>query len=295
MTGPAPPHPAMRAILAATDFTPRSAQVVARAAGLARALRARLVVAHASAGPARRGRIAQPVRPLLSRLGLAGRAMTEQNAEARLATLRRAMPPGSETRLLTGPPEEALANLAAEIGAELLVLGLHRERRVLDVLRLTTMERIVLAAEVPVLIAHLPAERPYARVLALTDFSPGSAAALRMAARIAPGARFHAVHALQLPLLATVAGGEAAADEALVKAELLRAGFLTLPGLPELAEPPELVPGGVHEVLAFRRDELQAELVCIGTHSGRDRAVLGNYARDLMRAPPSDLLVAKPG
>jgi hypothetical protein len=52
---------------------------------------------------------------------------------------------------------------------------------VLDVLRLTTMEKIVLAAPVPVLIAHREPSRPYRRVLALTDFSPASAAALRVA------------------------------------------------------------------------------------------------------------------
>jgi nucleotide-binding universal stress UspA family protein len=75
----------------------------------------------------------------------------------------------------------------------------------------------------------------------------------------------------------------------------MRTAFLSAPGLPELAETPEIVVGGVHEVLAFRQAELGADLVCIGTHSGRDPSRLGNYARDLMRAPPTDLLVAKPG
>jgi nucleotide-binding universal stress UspA family protein len=115
-----------------------------------------------------------------------------------------------------------------------------------------------------------------------------------MAARLSPGAAFHAVHALQLPLLAAVAGTDAA-DEALTQAELLRRAFLAQPGLPPLAGPPELVPGGVHQVLAFRTAELNPDLVCIGTHSGRAPDALGHYARDLMRAPPTDLLVAKPG
>lgn len=284
-------------ILAATDFTPRSAQVAGRAAALARVLGARLVLAHVL--PARpegpvQAVTGQRVRPMLARLGLVGRAMTEDAAQGHLRAIATRLDHPAEVRVLRGAPETALAQTAADCGAALIVLGLHRERRVLDALRLTTMERIVLAAPVPVLLARLPAARPYARVLALTDFSPGSAAALAMAARLAPGAEFHAVHALQLPLLAAVSGTEAATDDALTQAELLRTAFLAQRGLPPFREPPALVPGGVHQVLAFRTAELNPDLVCIGTHSGSARDRLGHYARDLMRAPPTDLLVAKP-
>lgn len=247
----------MPAILAATDLTPRSSQVAARAAAIAQALGSRLVLAHVHDGG-------------------------EAPALA------------AETRLLTGQPAEALAELARAEGASLIVLGLHRERRVLDLLRLTTMERIVLAAPCPVLIAHLPAERPYATVLAPTDFAPGSAASLFAAARIAPLARRHAIHALQMRLGARAAPGNEEFEAAMLRAEVACAAFLATPGLPALDEPPLIVPGGVHEVLAFRQAELGADLVCIGAHSGRDPGVLGNYARDLMRAPPTDLLVAKP-
>lgn len=291
MTGPA--------VLAATDFSPRSAQVAGRAAALAQVLGARLVLAHVLPAPRGDGPVqavtGRRVRPLLARLGLVGRAMTPQAAAERLAALAARLPGVVETRVLTGQPAPALAEAAAEVGAVLVVLGLHRERRALDALRLTTMERIVLASPAPVVIAHLPQARAYARVLALTDFSPGSAAALAMAAQIAPGATFHAVHAMQVPLVAAVTAGEAAEDGVRTQAELMRAGFLTLPGLPPLAEPPELVPGAVHLVLEYRRQELDADLICIGTHSGSASDALGHYARDLMRAPPTDLLVAKPG
>jgi nucleotide-binding universal stress UspA family protein len=64
--------------------------------------------------------------------------------------------------------------------------------------------------------------------------------------------------------------------------------------MPALVEPTLIVPGAVHEVLGYRQSELNADLICVGTHSGRDPHVLGNNARDLMRAPPADLLVAKP-
>lgn len=286
-------------VLAATDLSPRSAQVGPRAAQVALALGARLVLAHVlppahPPGPmlAATGR---PLRPLMARLGWVRRGLTHDAAAEALRALARDLALPVITRVLTGAPDQALAIEAQAQGATLLVLGLHRERRMLDALRLTTMERIVLAAPVPVLMAHRPGAAPYARVLALTDFALGSAASLRMAGRIAPGAAFHALHALHVPLVSAVADGADAEDDARTQAELLRRAFLAHPGLPPLAAPPELVPGPVHLVLDYRRRELDADLITIGTHSGRSRDELGPYARDLMRAPPTDLLVAKPG
>lgn len=255
MKGPSMPVPP---ILAATDLSPRSSEVAARAAAMAQTLGARLVLAHV-------------------------------RAEGDLP------PVAAETRLLTGEPAEALADLARAEGAGLIVLGLHRERRVLDLLRLTTMERIVLAAPCPVLIAHLPVRGPYRSILAPTDFGAGSAASLIAAARLAPSAQRHAIHALRMRLGSRAAPGNEEYEAAMTRAEAACAAFLATPGLPTLDEPPLIVPGGVHEVLEFRQAELGADLVCIGAHSGRDPAALGNYARDLMRAPPTDLLVAKPG
>ncbi|HHX88156.1 MAG TPA: universal stress protein [Paracoccus sp.] len=310
------------AIIAATDFSPRSARVAERAALIARRLHARLVLTHivaaAAAEPTAKptgapamasesasadtlvapppGDTTEAARGTLSRLGrsLLGRSRPQKAPQAALQTLAQGLGPGIEIRLIEGEVDTALSSLADAENALMLVLGLHRRRRVLDALRLTTMERIVLAAPVPVLIADQRPRDGYRRVLAPTDFSPASAEALRWAARIAPGASFHAIHALQLPLGARFSPGEAASDAALTRAEQLRAAFLALPGMPAFAEPPEIVPGGVHEVLAFRQNELQADLLCIGTHSGRDPLQLGNYARDLMRAPPADLLIARP-
>ena len=254
-------------VIAATDLTERSAAVAGRARQLAQSEGARLLLAHVH--PADRKR------------------PSADGLETELAALATAS--GADGyRLLTGDAGTALATLATDTAAGLLVLGLHRERRVLDLLRLTTMEKIVLAAPCPVLIAQLPPERRYRQVLLATDFSPGSAAALIAAAVVAPGAAFHAIHALQIPL-----GRDK--DAALARAKLARDAFLATPGLPALAEPPEIVPGGVHPVLAYRHEELGADLLCFGAQSGKDPDALGNYARDLMRAPPSDVLVAKAG
>ncbi len=263
----------MATIIAASDLTPLSREVPGRAVAVAGRLGARVILVHAVAPGA------SPAR-----------------TEAARGTLLAALDgrPG-EVRVVAGPPEAALRALClAEEGA-LVVLGLHRFRRMRDIFGLTTMERIVLRAPVPVLIAHTPAGRPYRTVLASTDFAPACASALSAAARIAaPDAELHAIHALQLGLRDKLSHGGVQASRAMTTAQALCRAFLTMPGVPERLRPPEIVPGGVHEVLSFRLEELQPDLLAIGTHSGRDPETLGNYARDLMREPPTDVVVAKP-
>ncbi len=298
------------AVIAATDRTPRSDHVLARAAEVARRLQARLVVAHVAPPPsaetaskAQAKSKAKPAgAPGLSALGGIGRKLKSRMAAApslrdldEIEAEARALDPDAVLHRLQGDPAEALASLAAQEAAVLVVLGLHRERRGLDALRLTTMERIVQALTAPVLIAVQPPERPWRVVLALTDFSPGSAASLALAARLAPEARFQALHMLTLPLGARFRPDDPACDAEITRAERARDGFLMTPGLPALDESPLMVPGNLHQLLSVRSAELDADLVCIGLNSGRDGYRLGNYARDLLRAPPIDLLIGRAG
>ncbi|MCC5999358.1 MAG: universal stress protein [Pararhodobacter sp.] len=287
-------------VIAATDLTPRSAHVIGRAAAMARLLDARLIVAHAQPAAAATDPAPEKKTNGINALSEIGRKLVRRAPVA--DTLRgpdeikaeaRALDPQAVLHMLQGAPETALAALAERESAALVVLGLHRERRVLDALRLTTMERIVQGLGAPVLIAVQPPARPYRTVLALTDYSPGSAAALAMAARLAPGASFRALHMLTLPLGVRFSPDDPACDAEITRAEQARDGFLTTQGLPELAEPPLMVPGNLHTLLQLYGDELSVDLLCIGQNSGRDSFRLGHYARDLMRAPPVDLLIGR--
>ncbi len=277
----------MDRIIAATDLTRRSVHVLGRTARLARQLGAGIILLHAIAPP--RAGVAHIARKALNR------KPDQATQLQRLQALACAHPDlDIDCRVIAASPEDAVAIVVAESGAGLLVAGLHRERRVLDLLRLTTLERIVMRARTPVLIAHRAPCADYARVLGSVTFSPTCARALAVAARLAPGASLHAIHALQMPLREKLAATEAEHTRTMTEAELLRTAFCALPGLPPGLEPPEIIIGGVHEVLRFRIEELQPDLLAIGTHSGRDPGVLGNYARDLLRAPPTDVLMVKP-
>ncbi|WP_296639677.1 universal stress protein [Roseinatronobacter sp.] len=264
---------APRMILAATDGTDRSRAVLGRAALIARHWGARLALVH----------IRKPGRRF--RLGLARTATRDLMADL---TEHGGHP--EDLYVLEGAPAEGIAALSAQLQVDLMVLGLHRERRVLDTLRMTTMERITLAVDCPVLVAQAVPAQPYARVLAALSFDPVCTGGLALATRIAPQAQFHAIHALPVPSPDT----QAQRDSTRHSAEALRDRFMSGPGLPPNMPQPEIVRGGVHEVLSYRMAEWRPDLLVIARHSGRDRSRLGNYARDLMRAPPTDMLVTTP-
>lgn len=266
----------MNTIIAASDLSDRSENVLGRAVTLAEHLDGRVLFVHA-----------------------APRGMPDMRAEAARAQMQEACDTlrggeRAEVRVLRDRPELAIPELAAAERATLLVLGLHRPRPVLDLLRLTTMERIVLRTEAPALLAHTAFTRPYGKVLAALDFSASDAAALALAARLAPDAAFHAIHALQLPLREKLPRGrDSMGTPTLQEARARCEAWMTTPGLPEGMNAPEIVPGPPHEVLAFRVDELRPDLVTIGASSKAEPDRLGNHARDLMREPPTDVLVAK--
>jgi nucleotide-binding universal stress UspA family protein len=261
-------------ILAATDGTDRSRAVLGRAEQIARLWGATLALVHVR-------------RPSTTRFRLRlSNTAPDQLADA----LVRHGGKADDLHILDGQPAGSVIALARDLGAGLVILGLHRERRVLDTLRMTTMERITLGVACPVLVAQSFPPRPYRRVLGALSFDPICAKGLEEAARIAPGAEFQGIHAL--PLTATDSASTLA--KALQAAEAKRADFMHCAGLPQNMPLPEIVPGGVHEVLRFRMVEWQPDLLAIGGHSGRDPQRLGNYARDLMRAPPTDVLVTRP-
>lgn len=274
-------------ILVATDLSARSSAAIARAAFLARQGGGKLTILH----------VLRPRKAGVVRLPLTRRRPLEAEARAQEDLSRLSSQFGDidvRTVLTNGAPEADVARIVQEQQIDLVVVGLHKPRAVLDTLRPTTMERITLAVPCPVLIARTAAPDCYRKVLGAITFAPASAQALAAAAIMAPDAELHAIHALELPLRDKLGGAEIENGKAMTAAELLREAFLQMDAVPTHLHLPEIIPGAVHDVLRFRIAELQPDLLVVGSHSGRDPQNLGNYARDLMRMPPTDMLVAKP-
>jgi nucleotide-binding universal stress UspA family protein len=158
---------------------------------------------------------------------------------------------------------------AAEIGADLLVVGLHRPRSFLDALRETTMERLVRLSAMPVLLVRNPVDDDYDKVLALVSFSPACAAALRAAAELAPGVRPDAIHAVYVPFggLTGEGPGSAMARAVIAEAEAAATAWRAQWGIAAEDVNLSLVPESVTQLMQRKLAGTDYDLLAIGAHT----------------------------
>lgn len=202
--------------------------------------------------------------------------------------------------LAEGYADAVLASSAAELGADLLVVGTHGRAGLQWFLLGSTAQKIIRSADVDVLVARR--ECPpggYRRVLAAIDFTPSSLRALDRAIEMAaPAARIDVAYFYQLAgtgwgtalaidpeLTAETARAVARQVEPILAERRRRASDLRFAALEQPA-----IPGIVH--LAERQPY---DLVVVGSHGRRGlrRAFLGSVAETVARRAPCSVLVAR--
>jgi nucleotide-binding universal stress UspA family protein len=202
-------------------------------------------------------------------------------------------------RVVPGRADDVLPWVAAELGADLLVLGHTRRGGTAAAVLGTTAQRVIRASTVPVLSLRAGAARAaHCRVLLASDLSPHSAHALTQGARLAR-ALAHPAEPRLRPLYVTVPAYEA-----------LAAGFTDwsvegagqeldefLEGLPELAGLDGAVcVGDPATRILDEAGEWKADLVVVGTHGrrGLPRLLLGSVAETILRRAEVSVLVIPP-
>ena len=187
----------MRSILAASDLSAPSRHAADRAARLAHAKGAGLTLAHALVDTA--------LDDLLRMIGDGDRARSAVEADARdrlhalAVQLAQRHQVGVDERLLVGNPVQALARVADEVDADLLVTGTRGAGFFRGVVTGSTAERVARRSARPVLMVRHPAHEPYRRVLIPVDFSAWSAASIELARELAPEAELVLMHGVQVP------------------------------------------------------------------------------------------------
>ncbi|WP_299678802.1 universal stress protein [uncultured Roseobacter sp.] len=259
----------MKNIVVASDLSDRSRQAVRRGVHLAADMGARLTVLHVVDA-------AMPDR-------LSNRVQTEA-----AALLAEEVAEDADGRTLdhlievvVGDTVEEIHNAVEGLGADLLIVGLHRRRVFLDHIKETTMEHLIRASSLPVLLVAGDADRPYARVLGGVDLSPVCAAGLHKIRMIAPSAELTLFHAHEVSFR-----NEAERDYAT---------WTAVSALPDNLPPPVFVEGKAREALEEVMAETDCDLLVIGayTRSNAGRYMLGGFSSGLIRKPPCDLLLAK--
>lgn len=271
----------MRSILIATDTHADSDRAMARAVRIAQAQGARLtvlsVMEDTEENPA-----------LILREGL---------IEDQIAAHRGAADLETEIVVTTGDPAEEIAHTAARCDADLVVMGQHHNRKLFDGFRATTLEKILRKLKCPALLAVEPSVQDYSQVLAPVDFSDACGACLESARKLAPDAEITLMHAVQVPYQTAVAAPGAVGDVShmvdptpfVTDAKKRAEDFA-----PEL--PIEFPIGALHSALQKAMHEKPPQLICLGAHtkSGALDVLLGSFTADLVRDPPTDLLIAPP-
>ena len=280
----------MTNILMATDLSARSDRALERAIGLAHARQAALTVLH----------VVDEDMP--ASLAAAQEAAAEQAIAELTEALAAGDGPAVARKVVFGRAHADILATAETVGADLIVLGMHREDAFKDMFRGTTAERVIRSGNAPVLLVKNRANGPYRRVMVAVDFSVYSRRAVEFAVTFVPDGEFHLVHAYDVPFKGFLHGRNTRTEiskqhetqfQNMVEDEM--ATFLAsleakAPRLERIMEQ-----GPVREVIFYQVQRLKPDLLVIGTHgrTGVAHALLGSVAEDLLRAPPCDVLAVK--
>lgn len=275
----------MKRILLATDLAPHSDRAMARAVQLCGQFGASLTALYAIRSGADKGMLDN---------------LPPHHIEAEIRRHLDQVPGAAEIPVTTvavrGPVEEAVADQAALIAADLLVVGHTGPSE--GPFAITTVEKINVASPVPLLAVTARPFGRYAGALVAVDFTPASRASVLAAMALIPEGTLDLLHVCDLPGLDRTQP---------VSADTLSADFnRLLTGLPadhhlitRLALSGAPVPTILHTARAS--DQTQVIVMATTARSGVGRALLGSIAHDVVERAPADapardlLLVKDPG
>jgi len=297
-----------RHVLCPTDFSPFSADALSHAVAICRATGGELTIVHVHPREL-------PVAAEFAYLSPAPLDPQERAAlSARLeafAEPARARGVPTHTRLLEGQPSREIAQLAQELPADLLVVGLYSDARLKHLLLGSVTEELLRHAPCPVLtVRHGLGQAPetglpFRRVLCGADLRESGAEVVSCALSLAEafGAELTLLHvlehvpefelgsAMQFSMVEVQTFRQALAEEARDK---LRTA------VPEedrerLAVRDLVKAGTAHEQIVRVAREEGSQLIVVGAqgHSALERVLFGSTSRRVVRDAPCPVLVVR--
>jgi nucleotide-binding universal stress UspA family protein len=278
-------------IVVATDLSPRSSRALMRAEQLAAEHEAGISILHV---------LDQNLPRRLLR-SFSEQIRTELQQQARRCGVD--LSGANSAQVITGNAQTIVRH-AEDRGAQLIVLGMH-DRGLSEEPRFgAKTEHVLRSTKTPVLITRDRASGPYRRVAIGVDFSTLSRAALRTAFGIAPAARFHLLHAYEVPFKVRLNSPEIAEEfrkqsvqetQAFLAEEMraLTGGDIASADSKQFRV--VVARGEPSRALRREADRIRAELLVVGSHgrSALARFFLGSVASSLIAHPPCDLLVVQ--
>lgn len=302
--------PALKHILCPVDFSDCSDHAVAAAVDLAKRFDATLELLHVMQTTA----YVMPLSPI----SLAGGPPLDymrdlpDRLNKQLDRLRARISsdfPNVTTCLREGVVHSIVVNRAAEIGADLVVIGTHGHTGLTHLLLGSVAERVVRLSACPVLTvgpggvgAEAGSVATPKKIVCPIDFSPPSFHALDHAISFAraTGAELHITHVI--PLLAYALASKEPVDDPGFEARLRKDVTEQLEALKAkhgdatLTVTVSSVNGAPYEGIQRVVAEQKATMVVIGTHghTGLDRFLLGSVAEKVVRTSHVPVLAVRP-
>ena len=271
-------------ILCPVDFSDPSRRALHYAAALASREGAVLYVLHVApeAMP-----LPVPILMVALRPVVDARTAAAQALEAFVARAGLPRPPVAIVR--EGAPVDAILACAADVAADLIVLGSHGREGIGHLLFGSTAERVLHKAPCPTLVVPLHAEEPasvdgvrFTQVLCPVDFSPASTRALGLALSMAQdhGAELTVLHVVEAVEEDELENGLPAAVRAHVDGLTRTARERLLAAVPRDAHARctirEVVRyGRATHAIPLEAGERAADLIVLGAHGHRGLALLG--------------------
>lgn len=197
-----------------------------------------------------------------------------------------------------GNPAQKIAAYADELDASLLVIGSRGLNATRDLMLGTTAEKAIRQTRRPVLVVKQPARHPYRSVMAATDFSEQSLAAVRIARVIAPDASFSAVHAFEVPFEGKLHYAGVAKEtiatyrhQAQREAEEVGRAFVGQAGIDGACT---IAHGYPSRVIRDHSERMHPDLIAVGKH-GRsliEELLIGSVSEHVLANAYCDVLVA---
>jgi nucleotide-binding universal stress UspA family protein len=280
-------------ILAATDFSTRSNRALRQAGLLAQPGNAQLHIVHVVDDD-------QPDEWVRMEKREAERILNEQTG-----SMPELMNVQTRLMVVTGDPFDGILRAAADVNADLIVMGSHR-KQLLDIIVGTTIERVIRKGHLPVLMVNNEAQRKYENVLAPVDMVDASADALRVATTtgLISDSRATLLHAF-MPLAKGkmfIGGADQATIDSYVASErqevmdelaaFLAASVDRIHGRWSL----RVEEGGPMEVISRAVSEIRPDLLVMGTsgRSGLLKMMIGSVTEEALRSLNVDILAVSP-
>jgi len=257
----------MKRLLCATDLLPKSECAVDRAGILAHESDADLSLLHVVSPTASQRILEQSLRVAIARM----------KSRVRLPLWRGGPAPNVLVR--TGNPARLILDTVAEERPEVLIVGPHRKRAVVDAIEGTIAQKVLSASKCALLMVQRPADSGYSNALVALDLSAESGGVVRAAESmlLKSVARATVVHACEHQ------HSSATAIQDLLREESADAGRYDI----------AIAAGRPVSVLQRAVEFHRPDLLVLGTRGNGPlrRALLGSVANHLLATVGCDVLV----